>query len=272
MKPEILTALISAAAGLLGALIGFAGSQLANQRTVAQAQERRRFERAQEMQAEVIPKLFLRLKELSRRFAYVLDMGPHQVDEIAKEIKNPQDDSGFESWWERMPYQRDIDEIDKKLDELNEYFDLNSIWLPKELSSAYAEPMQEYSQHWNTLGKAHTEMPFDFFARRYKDALDNNADEYLDKWAEELGFRGQLKYILGHTILRREILPPNYSDHYSDLMYKLWDQKVTEPLKLHFQISVHEPNEWFERERPSREEAMWSVARKVLGVAEDERP
>jgi hypothetical protein len=58
MQPEIWTALISALAGLSGALIGFAGAQLTHKRSVDLAREQRRFERAQEMRAEIIPRIF----------------------------------------------------------------------------------------------------------------------------------------------------------------------------------------------------------------------
>ena len=63
VSEQVLTALISASAGLIGAMVGFAASFFSSKRTLDQAKEQRRFERAQELQAEVVPQLLRRVDE-----------------------------------------------------------------------------------------------------------------------------------------------------------------------------------------------------------------
>ncbi len=77
MEAQALTALISAGAGLLGALIGFLGTQRANKRIVDLAREQRRFERAQEMRAEVIPRYLTLLGDMEGGFSSILEL-PHR--------------------------------------------------------------------------------------------------------------------------------------------------------------------------------------------------
>src|SRR5215211_8408241 len=89
MDAQALSALISPAAGLLGALIGFAGAQLATQRTVAQAREQRRFERAQEMRTEVLPRLLVLLERVEEQTAWALDLpgrGTEWIRDIMVEV------------------------------------------------------------------------------------------------------------------------------------------------------------------------------------------
>jgi hypothetical protein len=55
MTEQALLALISGSVGLLGALLGFAGSLLASRRMADAARVQRRYERVHEMRAEVLP-------------------------------------------------------------------------------------------------------------------------------------------------------------------------------------------------------------------------
>src|SRR5215208_5003075 len=70
----LMSPIISAGAGLLGALIGYRGSQRTTQKNIDLAREQRRFERAQEMRAEVIPKLFVLLEHVEEQIAWMLDL------------------------------------------------------------------------------------------------------------------------------------------------------------------------------------------------------
>src|SRR5215213_2232517 len=79
-------ALISAAAGLLGALIGLAGALLVHKQTVEFAREQRRVERAQEMRAEVIPQLYKMLNAHKDEFEWVLNLPSRWTEETRKEI------------------------------------------------------------------------------------------------------------------------------------------------------------------------------------------
>src|SRR5215204_3954656 len=106
MDPQALSALISATAGLLGALLGFAGSQLTHKRDVDLARDQRRFERAQEMRAEVIPKLFVELKNLEEIFDHILDF-PISLIEVSKEVVR-EENEGLLNAGQRGPRFREL--------------------------------------------------------------------------------------------------------------------------------------------------------------------
>ena len=82
----LMSPIISAVAGLIGALIGYRGSQRTTQRNFDLAREQRRFERAQEMRAEVIPKLFVLLENQAERLAWALDLPGRVTEEGFREI------------------------------------------------------------------------------------------------------------------------------------------------------------------------------------------
>jgi hypothetical protein len=64
MSHSVINAIISASAALLGALLGFAGSVRANRHALEVARVQRRYERVQDMRAEVLPKLYGYLQDI----------------------------------------------------------------------------------------------------------------------------------------------------------------------------------------------------------------
>jgi hypothetical protein len=152
MSEQVLIVLISAGAGLLAAIIGFAGLQRANQRTVAQAQEQRQRERAQEMRAEAIPKIFEHFDAMQKQFAFVLDL-PHRGSEQLRAIwredlvaphEEPQR-ARIREW--NKEQQSQTEEFVKQLDEFRKYLALHRIWIPENLATLADELSAKYDEH-----------------------------------------------------------------------------------------------------------------------------
>jgi hypothetical protein len=161
MDDQALSTLIPAAAGLLGALIGFLGSQITHKRSVGLAREQRRFERAQEMQAEVIPKLFVRLRTIAELFSGRLD-APLRLTEAVGELLGERLDGRLNdeqaearlAEWSQEFLEREFGALSKKATELNEYFILHRIWLPQDLARAFEELLDKYNQNLGDASRA----------------------------------------------------------------------------------------------------------------------
>jgi hypothetical protein len=272
MSAQASAALISSAAGLVGALIGLAGAQFTTRRTVAQAREQRRFERAQEIRAEVIPKFFLLLWGVRDAWVFILDITPtyygifkriftdsaRELSELGlkpsgqgTELQNQQVDEVLEKWEKRVDekmqeYERLQEnyfaQTDKRFEELNEYFNLNRIWLPEDLTKAMGEYM-------DTLH-----------------ALISKYNEQLTQWEQAISPTSQTKRRLKYTNENRPIFTEDST--WEDII-QIADKEVRAMLALDTYESVsRELRDWFAGEARRQEAAMWSAARKVLGVDE----
>lgn len=109
----------------------------------------------------------------------------------------------------------------KRWNELDEYFALHRIWLPKALESAMAELTDMYREH----------------ARKWESALE--------EWARPQP--------MGSDLESAEAL----------------NESLNQGHKL-YEGQVRETRDWFEGERHRLEGVMWSAARKVLAVDEQE--
>jgi hypothetical protein len=149
----LILTIVSASAGVLGALIGYRSALRTTQANIDLAREQRRFERAQEMRAEVIPKLFLFLQRLEDQTAWVLDlpvrgtewMRPIMRDLVEARLNEEEAAAREEEALE--PIRKEFGEFEKQLAELREYFLLNRIWLPEHLVSAFVQVMDGYEAH-----------------------------------------------------------------------------------------------------------------------------
>jgi hypothetical protein len=228
MDAQALSALISATAGLLGALIGFAGAQVANKRIIAQSREQRRFERAQEMRAEVIPRLFVRLENMADIFAFVL-YGPLHFAMLVEEmmsgvsterLEKKQVEEHVKEWTEETS--RNRERLKKERQDMRDYFRLHDIWLPDEISQPLRELIDEYMKQTDRVVAAHNE-----FSRMVLDAPDDLEDRVQD--IQERTFQ--------------------VVDRYMSLTTESKDWFEGES-------------------RRRRVETLWSTARKILGVEE----
>ena len=212
MDAQALSALISAAAVLLGALIGFAGAQLATQRTVAQAREQRRFERAQEMRTEVIPRLFVLLERVEEQTAWALDLpgrGTEWIRDIMVEVlegRLNEEEAVAREEEALAPLQKELNEFDRQMKELKEYFLLHRIWLPENLISDFESVMDGYDAHWPRVQKVVTEWAVR--GQRFMEAVPEDVkalDEFLtqEKNFYEAGVREMRDWFEGDR-LRRE--------------------------------------------------------------------
>jgi hypothetical protein len=186
---QVLSALIPAAAGLLGALIGFAGSQLTHKRTADLAREQRRFERAQEMRAEVIPRLFVWLGNLEKHFDWILDLplrGLEKLGELGEgffegRFSEEQTVAQTGEWLQALNKRKDA--FRKEMDDLNEYFELHRIWLPQDLGSTWAELVKEYNEHRDNWERA--------FNEAWSESLLSELDD-IEKMKAELTYAREL--------------------------------------------------------------------------------
>jgi hypothetical protein len=236
----LMSPIISAVAGLLGALIGYRGAQRTTQRNIDFAREQRRFERAQEMRAEVIPKLFVLLENQAERLAWALDLPGRVTEEGFREIVGAflegrgsyiQPDAQLNEWVQGQQSLQSAHETQSK--KLTEYFLLHRIWLPEALASAFAELADEYDEHWMKMYRA----------------------------VEEWGARGKRRFtnVDSEEVIALDDLAPEE--------LKALDEYLNQE-KEFYEARVRDTRDWFEGERLRREAAMWSAARQVLAVEE----
>ena len=239
MSEQVLVVLISASAVVAGALIGFGATFLTTKLTVAQSHEQRRIERAQEMRAEVIPRLFVLLHNQEEQLASALDL-PGRATERMREatgeylegrLTDEQADAQLEEWLQGPQSQQAAHKAQAK--ELIEYFLLHRIWLPEGLASAFAELADEYDKHWMKVHRA------------------------VAEWAD----RGSRKFTDSATGEEKPL------DELAPKELKVLDEFLNQE-KEFYEAQIRETRDWFEGERLRREAAMWSAAREVLGVEE----
>lgn len=225
-------ALISAAGVLLGALIGLGGAQLAHNKSAKLARELRRVERTQEIQAEVIPKLFMLLKVHKDGFEWVLDAPSRWTDETRAEITEAFREGGgprVRFHWNKRVSEWEAEEqvryqaFHKKREEFDEYFGLNKIWLPEVLITATENLRQQYNKHGMKVQAVLKEWQVEE-AWRALAGVPNNL-QALESFKEELD---------------REL------DSYD--------------------AQVSETRAWFQGDRSKLENDLWDTARKVLKV------
>jgi hypothetical protein len=151
------SALISAAALVVGGLLGFLAAERTTRRTVAQAREQRRFERAQELRAETIPRLFVLLARVEEHTAWLLDL-PGRATEQMREtmgeylegrLNKEQAEARELEWVQELD--RELDAFNKQIMELKEFFLLHRIWLPDRLTVEFDKVMDGYDEHWPDL-------------------------------------------------------------------------------------------------------------------------
>jgi len=207
--------IISAAAGLLGALIGYRGSQRTTQRNIDLAREQRRFERAQEMRAEVIPKLFVLLGHVEEQTAWALDLpsrgtewlGPIMREYFEGRLSEEQAEAREEEALASL--YREIDAFERQLKELKEYFLLHRIWLPEHLVSAFEEVMDGYDAHWPKVVKVVAEwavrgQSFMEALSRGREALDEFLNQEKDFY--EAGICEMRDWFEGDRLKREEAM------------------------------------------------------------------
>jgi hypothetical protein len=133
---QVLSALISGVAALVGALIGFLGAQRATKQTVDLTREQRRLERTQEMQAEVVPRFIAYLSNQKDALSFVLEHDTTQKVNLPEET------------------QRQIQEFRRKVAEFTQYTRLHSIWLPDDLSREFTVLVEQYWHYAGILDEA----------------------------------------------------------------------------------------------------------------------
>jgi hypothetical protein len=187
-------ALISAAAVLLGALIGLAGVQLTYRQNVKFAREQRRVERVQEMQSEAIPKLYMLLTVHKDEFEWVLNLPSRWTEETRKEITEAFWEGGdirvrarlnqqVNEWEARA--QTQVQAFVKQREEFEDYFALHGIWLPKSLSEAMEKLVQQYEEHGMKVREALKEW-WGQKAWRASGGVPDNS-QALEAFKEEIG-------------------------------------------------------------------------------------
>jgi hypothetical protein len=208
----LMSPIISAVAGLLGALIGYRGSQRTTQRNIDLAREQRRFERAQEMRAEVIPKLFVLLEHVEESIAWMLDlpsrgtewMRPIMRDYLEGRLNEEQAAAREEEALALL--HREYDAFERQMKELKDYFLLHRIWLPEHLVSEFEAVMDGYDAHLPNVVRVMTQWAARGQSFFETDAEDVKAvDEFLNQEKDfyDAGVREMRDWFEGDR-LRRE--------------------------------------------------------------------
>jgi hypothetical protein len=215
MDPQVLSDIAPTAGVLLGALIGFAGAQLATRQTVAQAREQRRFERAQEMRAEVIPRLFVLLEHVEEQTAWALDLPGRGTDWIREtmvevlEGRLNEEQAAVREEEALAPLHKEINEFDRQMKELKEYFLLHRIWLPENLISEFEAVMDGYDAHWPRVQRVVTEWAVR--GQRFMEAVPEDVkalDEFLtqEKNFYEAGVRQMRNWFEGERLRQEDAM------------------------------------------------------------------
>jgi len=240
MDAQALSALISAAAGLLGALIGFAGAQLTHKRTVDLAREQRRFERAQEMRAEVIPRIFAMFHNVDEMFTSLLAVPRHDTNsfrELVEELlegllegrlNTEQVVAPIKEVESSRKAQRDA--FRKQMKELKDYWVLHQIWLPRDLRRSFGELIDMYT----------VEVMKEIRAMNNYSIRTAGLLELMDSEVE------------GDTKAFHELAAQ---------LLEAQNQALES-----FEAEVRETRAWLKGERIRREAAIQSAARKILAV------
>jgi hypothetical protein len=207
----LILTIVSASAGLLGALIGYRSAQRTTQANIDLAREQRRFDRAQEMRAEVIPRLFVLLGRLEEHTAWALDLpgrGTEWIRPIMKEYvegRLNQEQAAAQEEEALEPVRREFDAQESQMKELKEYFLLHRIWLPEHLVSAFEGVMDGYDAHmpmaatavaqWAARGQS-------FFETDPENAQVLDAFLNQEKAAYEAGVRETRNWFEGDRLTR----------------------------------------------------------------------
>jgi hypothetical protein len=125
MSQQILNALISGGAGLVGAAIGFLGSAYTARSTGEAAHRQRRYDLAYDKRAEILPVIHGDLTELYDRYREAL--GPP-----LKVKEDQEDEFDIEGLAEQL---EQLEELGKHLSDIKIYFREHRLWLPKQAKS-----------------------------------------------------------------------------------------------------------------------------------------
>lgn len=135
-----MTTLIPGGAAFLGALIGFVGLLLTNKRTVLTTREQRRYELVRDKRGETIPEMYYRSRKLLTEFTALLNVPIQMQDERGKPSQEviekntkARNDKGSQ--------------FIKQLNDLDEYYERNAIWLPTELGNLINNFLIDFTTH-----------------------------------------------------------------------------------------------------------------------------